>query len=340
MLQAAPAAPAEVRAGRLHPVGRGLQDLLDDAAAEAGARLGEPDLQPIARQPAGDEDHVSVGATHTFAPEGEVVDGQGQNLPSLGPRHGSATINVRQNGVNLAPAPAETVAAGGGLGSSEEIDGRVSWGSDAECRSLSLSRPRGRPAARGRSRARGPAARRAHPAGLARRGGRRARAPLATRRAEGAARSTIIVDNSPWLQELTLRSAEVLARSVPASARPSPRCAWASPARPRERPAAAARDAPDRLPPSRSRRDRARRRALAPVQDPELATRCAGSCPRTYRAPRPRARWPSSCGGAALGRRARRLRHHRRSQAEPAIATAPARAPAHRGRRARPTTTT
>ena len=63
--------------------------------------------------------------------------------------------------------------------------GRVSWVRDAERFSLSLSRSRKRRPDRGPSRSRGAAARRAHPAGLARRGGRRARAPLPTGRAEG-----------------------------------------------------------------------------------------------------------------------------------------------------------
>ena len=101
VLEPAPAAPAEVGAGRLDAVGRGRLDLLDEATPEARPGLVEADPHPITGHPAGDEDHIPVGATHALAPECEVVDGQGQAFPSLGPGHGPATINVGQNGVNL-----------------------------------------------------------------------------------------------------------------------------------------------------------------------------------------------------------------------------------------------
>ena len=121
VLEPAPAAPAEVGAGRLHAVGRRRLDLLDEAAPEARPGLVETDPHPIAGHPAGDEDHIPVGATHTFAPECQVVDGQGQAFPSLGPGHGPATINVGQNGVNLPPG----FAGGSGGGPSVMMNGTM-----------------------------------------------------------------------------------------------------------------------------------------------------------------------------------------------------------------------
>ena len=104
VLEPAPAAAPEVGARGLHPLGRGLDHRLDHAAPEARASLHEPDLQPIARQPAGHEHHVTVGAPDALAAEGQVVDRQGQNLPALGSGHGSDTINARPIGVNLTSA--------------------------------------------------------------------------------------------------------------------------------------------------------------------------------------------------------------------------------------------
>ena len=53
MLEPAPAAPAEVGAGRLDAVGRGRLDLLDEATPEARASLVEADPHPIAGHPPG-----------------------------------------------------------------------------------------------------------------------------------------------------------------------------------------------------------------------------------------------------------------------------------------------
>ncbi len=94
VLEAAAAAAPKVWAGRLHALRRRLLDRVDDPAPEARARLHEADPEAIAGQAARDEDHVAIGPPDALAPEGQVVDRQGQNLPAFGSRHGSDTINV------------------------------------------------------------------------------------------------------------------------------------------------------------------------------------------------------------------------------------------------------
>ncbi len=111
VLQPAPPAAPEIRARRLHPLGRRLEHRLDDTATEPGAHLDEPHLQPITRQRARHEDHVSIGPPDALAAEGQVVDRQGQNLPAFGSRHGSDTIEVRRIGVNLTHPPRATTVA-------------------------------------------------------------------------------------------------------------------------------------------------------------------------------------------------------------------------------------
>ena len=87
VLEAAAAAPAEVRARRLDAIRRGRLHGLDHAPAKAGSRFREPHSQTISRQPAADEHHVAVGAAHALAPEGQVVHGQRQNISASRARH-------------------------------------------------------------------------------------------------------------------------------------------------------------------------------------------------------------------------------------------------------------
>ena len=49
---------------------------------------------------------------HGLAAECQIVNGQGKTLPALGSGHGSATINARQNGVNLPTALSVAVGVG------------------------------------------------------------------------------------------------------------------------------------------------------------------------------------------------------------------------------------
>jgi hypothetical protein len=208
-------------------------------------------------------------------------------------------------------------------------------GSDAERHSLSLPCSRGRRAARRRSRSRGATARRAHPFGLARRGGRRPLAPLAARGAQGgnahdhgrqltlAPGALHAIRGSPQRDPCPLRPLRHL--GAPEPRRPGPRGGTAR----------AARDASHRLHPSRSRRSRARGERARP-----RAGRRPGldAAPRRVEGPdrapsprpggnRPRRRHP--------GRRPRRLRQHRaRRSRRPRWSAGPS------ARRARPTTTT
>ena len=94
MLEAAAAAAAEVWAGGVDALRGRLLDGVDDPPPEARAHLHEPHAEAIAGQAARDEDHVAIGPPDALAPEGQVVDRQGQNLPAFGSGHGSDTINV------------------------------------------------------------------------------------------------------------------------------------------------------------------------------------------------------------------------------------------------------
>jgi len=81
-------------------------EILKAAANQAGiaigrARLLQADPHAISGHRAGDEDHVSVGPPHALAAEGQVVNGQAESIPALGPGHGSATIDAHHSGVNL-----------------------------------------------------------------------------------------------------------------------------------------------------------------------------------------------------------------------------------------------
>ena len=85
---AAAAAAPEVRAGRLHPVGRRVQHLLDRAPTEAATGLGDRHAEPIAGHSAAHEHHVAVDAADPFTTEGEVIDDELQRVAASRFRHG------------------------------------------------------------------------------------------------------------------------------------------------------------------------------------------------------------------------------------------------------------
>ncbi len=238
-----------------------------------GARLHEPDPQAIAGQAARHEHDVAVGAADAFASEGEVVDRHGQNLAAFRSRHGSDTISVAYDLSQFAARRAfkrgewhtrlkyhgPTMRSGRSSFPLRVADLLTAAVPALEERLLELT----------------------HPPGLARRGRRRA-GPRTRPGDLRAGTLEVRVDNSPWLQELSMRSAEV-ARGAPRPLRhrPSPRCAQPRGARAgalHRRPPAA----PPPAPPLRLDAD-------------ELAAGGRGGRPdarRGARLHRPRASWP------------------------------------------------
>ncbi len=80
MHPAAPSAPREaVQADRLHPIVGCLQHVVDAATREVLLRLGDIDLDELARQRTGDEhDPPVVGSPHGVAAGDETVGTNGQ----------------------------------------------------------------------------------------------------------------------------------------------------------------------------------------------------------------------------------------------------------------------
>src|SRR5262249_60845204 len=76
VLQTAAAAPAEVGAGRVDPIGGRRLDRFDHSTPKARARLDDPYAQAIPRQGSPNEDHLAFDSADTLAAEGEVVDSQ------------------------------------------------------------------------------------------------------------------------------------------------------------------------------------------------------------------------------------------------------------------------
>src|SRR5512144_729359 len=136
---------------------------------------------------------------------------------------------------------------------------------------------------------------------------------------------TITVDNSPWLQELSMRSAEVLS-AVRARFGPSVtalRLGLAGPA-PAERPAARRATPSTGFPRLDPEETALVERALAPVQDAELARTVRRLVSRDLIARRARGLTALVLGGAALAGTLAGCATTESSQAEPVIATAPA----------------
>src|SRR5262247_2746042 len=102
VLEPAAPAPPKVRAWRFHPMRRRLLDGLDEAPTKTRARLIEADAEAVARDASAHEDDVTVCPADTFPSECEVVDSDGQALTTLGARHGSVMIRAGSGGVNLA----------------------------------------------------------------------------------------------------------------------------------------------------------------------------------------------------------------------------------------------
>ena len=64
------------------------------------SRLDHPDRESIARQPAAHEHHVAAEAPDAFAPEGQVVDANGDTITASGSWHDAATIKSGLERVN------------------------------------------------------------------------------------------------------------------------------------------------------------------------------------------------------------------------------------------------
>ncbi len=304
MLEAAAAAAPEVGAGRLHAVRATAASMASMTPRPKRERACDrAGRGAIAGQAARDEDHVAVGPPDALAAEGEVVDGQGQNLPALGLGHGSDTINVGRSESICAPRSRWRRA----------IRGQVSWIA-RWARRASPSRSAWRrcsppPCPRSRS-ACWPSA----SAGA----GARPSAPTLARRSRpgelGAGTLTVVVDNSPWLQELThaIRGESSTARPRPVRPDRHARCAssLAGPAPARGPPDRRA--APRRAAPAETRRRRARASWTAPPR--RCAIAALASTVRRHRGQGPASRAGAGPlpGAPARRGRARRLRRPRR----------------------------
>lgn len=198
VLEPAAAASPDVRARGLHAVRRRNLHLFDHPSGEPRPGLDEPDPDTVAGNPASNKHHIPVRAPHPIAPEGEVVNGQGEEIASFWASHGRLTIKVGQNEVKR-PASAFPFTW---HGSSRMIENAMKSSSPTPVgallttvlpglaeRLLELRIRREWEALMGQD-----LARRAQPLTLS----------------QGVLH--VAVSNSPWLQELTLREPELRRR--------------------------------------------------------------------------------------------------------------------------------
>jgi hypothetical protein len=87
VLQAAPAAAAEVRTRRLDAIRRRRLDRLDHGAPEARAGFDELHPHPVARHSAAHEHDVAVDAPHALPAKRQVVDGEHETVAAPRFRH-------------------------------------------------------------------------------------------------------------------------------------------------------------------------------------------------------------------------------------------------------------
>ena len=190
MLQPAAAALSEVRAGRLDAIGRGHEDLVDRRAAEAATRFDEPHAQPIARQPAAHEDHVAIGTPDALAAESQILDRELERVAATRFRHGQRHYKGRsetsQFGGDFAVYHTDLMRSGAPRPVADVLAAAV------------------------------PQIAERLPEYRVRRAWRALVGPDVSRRTQPQSLTNgclhIIVDNSPWLSELTLRNTELTAQ--------------------------------------------------------------------------------------------------------------------------------